>query len=588
MSSSHEHIIREILVSRGYVDTILRQAFLDPAYDTYKHDPFLLPDMDKAVKRLIEAHKKKEKVVIYGDYDIDGLTATTLLLDAFASFGIETTAFIPNRFIEGYGLSKDAIETLVKDGAQLIVTVDCGSLSFEEIKHAKELGVDVVVTDHHSVAETMPEAVAVVNPKRLLETHPDEYENFVYKGRSSNEDIGTSHKSQTSNIEYQTSKLYPFVDLAGVGVAFKLVQALQTKLEGLEVGQEKWLLDLVALGTVCDVVQLRDENRANVRWGLEVLRKTRRPGIRALMAVSRIKPSQVDARSLGFGFGPRLNAAGRLETAQLSLDLLTTKDPGKALEIAEQLEIMNLARRADQDRIFQHAIEKYAERVNDPVLIVSDPSWSHGIIGIVAAKLLEKYHKPTFVLQELPDGTAKGSARSFGDFSAVDAIRATEKHLIKGGGHKLAAGVALQAASIESWRDAVTAFHKTLKLGDQLRYLLPNADVTLEGFSDFHEELVQDIATLEPYGKGNPTPVFCVTPVEVIGRRTMGDRGQHVKYTLADMHNKTIQVIAFNKSDEFTAVVGDRVAIWVELTVNEWQGRRTIEGRLLRMELVQT
>ena len=591
MSSSHERIIREILISRGLTTPELRQAFLSPAYDDYRHDPFLLPDMDKAVERLVQAQKAKEHVVIYGDYDIDGLTATTLLLDAFGSFGIETTAFIPNRFVEGYGLSKNAIETLAEQGAQVIVTVDCGSLSFEEIKRAKELGVDVVVTDHHSVADTMPEAVAVVNPKRLVADNPGSYHaTALTRLLTSTRESSTATPSADRISDQQSPKandsLYPFVDLAGVGVAFKLVQALQTKLEGLEQGQEKWLLDLVALGTVCDVVQLRDENRANVRWGLEVMRKTRRSGIRALMAVSRIKPSELTARSLGFGLGPRLNAAGRLETAQLSLDLLTTTDPALALDIAERLEVMNLERRAEQDRIFQHAIQKYEERVNDPVLIVSDPSWSHGIIGIVAAKLLERYHKPTFVLQELSDGTAKGSARSFGDFSAVDAIRATETHLIKGGGHKLAAGVTLQTESIEAWRDAVTAFHKTLQLGDQLRYLLPNADVTLEGFGDFHEQLVADIAKLEPYGNGNPSPIFCVTPVHVIGRRTMGDRGQHVKYTLADVHDKTFQVIAFNKSDEFTAVMGDTVSVWVELTINEWQGRRSIEGRLLRLETI--
>jgi single-stranded-DNA-specific exonuclease len=268
----------------------------------------------------------------------------------------------------------------------------------------------------------------------------------------------------------------------------------------------------------------------------------------------------------------------------LSLDLLTATDPGRALEIAEQLEAMNIERRADQDRIFRHAIEKYSDRVNDPVLIVSDPSWSHGIIGIVAAKLLERYHKPTFVLQELSDGTAKGSARSFGDFSAVAAIRATDQHLIKGGGHTLAAGVALKTDMIDAWRDAMTEYHKTLGLGDQLRYLLPNADVTLEGFTHFHEKLISDIATLEPYGNGNPSPIFKVSPVEVIGRRTMGDQSQHVKFTLADKFNKTFQVIAFNKADEFTAIIGDLVTVWVELTVNEWQGRRTVEGRLLRME----
>ncbi len=589
MPASHEQLIREILIARGYSDPVTRQAFLDPKYDDYKHDPFMLPDMDKAVDRLVQAHKNKEKVVIYGDYDIDGLTATTLLLEAFAAFGVTATAFIPNRFVEGYGLSTAAIETLVEQGAELIVTVDCGSLSFNEIARAKELGVDVVVTDHHSVAETMPEAIAVVNPKRLLADNPEEYHStsltrLLTSTRKSSMATPSADRISAQQPR-QSDSLYPFVDLAGVGVAFKLVQALQTKLKGLEQGQEKWLLDLVALGTVCDVVQLRDENRANVRWGLEVMRKTRRPGIRALMAVARIKPSDLEARSLGFGLGPRLNASGRLETAQLSLDLLTETDPSKALAIAEKLEAMNIARRTDQDRIFQHAIEKYEERINDPVLIVSDPSWSHGIIGIVAAKLLERYHKPTFVLQELPDGTAKGSARSFGDFSAVDAIRATERHLIKGGGHKLAAGIALQSSAIDTWRAAMTSYYKTLKLGDQIRYLMPNADVTLEGFAMFQETLIRDIAKLEPYGNGNPSPIFKVEPVEVIGRRTMGDRGQHVKYTLADTKNKTFQVIAFNKADEFTAIIGDKVAIWVELTINEWQGRRSIEGRLIRMEL---
>lgn len=584
MTSSHEHIIREILISRGYKTLEQRQAFVDPRYEAYKHDPFLLPDMDKAVKRLVMAHKNKEKVAIYGDYDIDGLTATTLLLDAFASFGISATAFIPNRFVEGYGLSSDAIERLAEQGAQLIVTVDCGSLSFDEIAHAKQLGVDVIVTDHHSVADTMPDAVAVVNPKRLLAEHPKAYRNMILNSQLSTPE--SSNSTQASNIEHRTSKLYPFVDLAGVGVAFKLVQALQTKLDRLEPGQEKWLLDLVALGTVCDVVQLRDENRANVRWGLEVLRKTRRPGLRALMAVARIKPTELTARSLGFGLGPRLNAAGRLETAQLSLDLLTATDSGEALAIAERLEAMNLERRAEQDRIFQHAIEKYAERQHDPVLIVSDPSWSHGIIGIVAAKLLERYRKPTFVLQELPDGIAKGSARSYGDFSAVAAIRATDTHLIKGGGHTLAAGVTLKSDKIDVWRQAMTTYHKSLKLGDQLRYLLPNADVILEGFGNLHEQLISDIAKLEPYGNGNPAPIFRVGPVEVIGRRTMGDHGQHVKYTLLDSQGGTLQTIAFHKSDEFTAEIGEKVAVWIELTLNEWQGRRTVEGRLLRMEMV--
>ena len=594
MAPSHERIIREILISRGHDTPQKRQAFLDASYDVYRHDPFLLPDMYRAVKRLVQAYKKRETVVIYGDYDIDGLTATTLLLDAFASFGIAASAFIPNRFVEGYGLHKEAIEKIVSDGADLIVTVDCGSLSFDEIARARELGVDVIVTDHHSVADTMPDAIAVINPKRLVEptvvarslsgTQQFEIDKLpLAESKVFSEERSDAAAAASSKIQDPRSKIYSFLDLAGVGVAFKLVQALQTKLKGLEIGQEKWLLDLVALGTVCDVVTLVDENRANVTWGLEVMRKTRRPGLRALMAVARIKPSQLDARALGFGLGPRLNAAGRLETAQLSLDLLTATDPAKALAIAEQLEAMNLERRVEQTRIFESAVER-ASQVKDPVLIISDPSWSHGIIGIVAAKLLERYHKPTFVLQELEDGTAKGSARSFGDFSAVGGIRATEQHLIKGGGHTFAAGVTIRTENINAWRAAMNQYYASLSLGDQLRYLLPNADVTLEGFDSFNEQLITEIARLEPYGHGNPSPIFKISPVEVIGRRTMGDRGQHVKYTLADQFDKTFHVVAFNKSDEFTAIIGDRVSVWVELTINEWQGRRTVEGRLLRME----
>lgn len=580
MATSHENIIREILIARGYDTTDKRSAFLDPKYEQYKHDAFLLPDMDKAVKRLITAHKKKQQIIIYGDYDIDGLTATTVLLDAFAAFGLKADAFIPNRFVEGYGLSKKAIETVAENGADVIVTVDCGSLSFDEITRANELGVDVIVTDHHTVADTMPTAIAVINPKRLM----------VPAAAGISPEAQSTARHVDNNFTAlepadSRSSVYPFLDLAGVGVAFKLVQALQTKLSGLPEGQEKWLLDLVALGTVCDVVTLVDENRANVKWGLEVLKKTRRPGLRALMAVSRVKPSEVTARSLGFGLGPRLNAAGRLETAQLSLDLLRETDPDRAMEIAERLEIMNQQRRTEQNRIFLSAAE-IASQVKDPVLIVSDPSWSHGIIGIVAAKLLEKYHKPAFVLQEMPDGTAKGSARSYGDFSAVDAIRATEKHLIKGGGHKLAAGVTIQIEEINNWRSAVNDYYASLKLSNQLQYLLPNADITLEGFGEFTQQLVGDIARLEPYGHGNPSPIFKVSPVEVIGRRTMGDIGQHVKYTLADKQDKTFQVIAFNKADEFTAAIGDEVSVWIELTINEWQGRRMVEGRLLRLEVV--
>ena len=561
-------IVDEILRSRGLATKAAREAFLSPDYDAMRHDPFLLPDMQNAVERLVLAKERGDKVVIYGDYDIDGLTASTVLVDSFEKFGIEASVFIPNRFVEGYGLNGPALETLAEHGAQLIVTVDCGSLSHAEVELANTLGMEVIVTDHHAVGETLPPAVAVINPKRLLKDFPERYDGFVLRDQAAGSEL----------------RLYPFVDLAGVGVAFKLVQALQTRLEGLPAGQEKWLLDLVAFGTVCDVVQLVDENRANVYWGLQVMQKTHRVGLKMLMAVTKIDPQTVTARTLGFVFGPRLNASGRLETAQVALDLLTATDRKQALALAETLDAMNAERRAEQDRIFVAASAQAQTFDADRVLVVSDPSWSHGIIGIVAAKLLETYRKPTFVLQELPDGTAKGSARSFGDFSAVEGIRATDQHLIKGGGHKLAAGVTLKTEHIVVWRQALNTYYRSLQLDDQERHLLPRADVVLNSFHELTEELLADFARLEPYGNGNPEPVLCVQPVTIEGRRVMGNAGQHVSYVFRDDQGNTLCCNAWNASERFTAEIGETVAIWLELTLNDWRGRRSVEGKLLRIE----
>lgn len=535
----------DILKARGLSDTT-RELFLSPSYEA-KHDPFLLPDMDKAVERLVKAHADQDKIMIYGDYDIDGLTATTVLLDAFESFGFSSVdAFIPNRFVEGYGLTIDAVEKIAATGAQLIVTVDCGSLSEKEIVRANELGVDVIVTDHHNVAPVQPPAIAVINPKR-----PD-------------------HQ-------------YPFIDLAGVGVAFKLVQALQTRLGGLEDGQEKWLLDLVALGTVCDVVTLVDENRANVYWGLKVLSKTRRPGLKALMAVSSVEPEKVNARSLGFGLGPRMNAAGRLETAQHALDMLRATDPMEALEKAQQLDALNIARRADQDKIFKAALLQAEQYKNDDVLVVSSPGWNHGIIGIVAAKLLERYKKPTYVLEEMGD-EAKGSARSYGDFSAADAIRASDDIITKGGGHKLAAGVTMPTKNIDAFRRRVNEFYRSKELFNQAALLLPKADVTAN-FEQVTDELIDLLNTLEPFGNGNPQPVLKSDNVLVTGLRRMGADAQHVKLELQDEGSRKLQMLAFNAPASFFVEPGEYVTVWYQPDVNEWMGRRTVEGRLLHLEV---
>ncbi len=538
-------LFEEVLRARGITGEA-RKLFLAPVYDGW-HDPFLLPDMQAAVARLVTARERQERIAIYGDYDIDGLSATALLLDAFGSFGFkQVIPFIPNRFSEGYGLTLGAVEKLAEGGAKLIVTVDTGSLSHKEVARANELGIDVIVTDHHNVADTPPPAVATVNPKR-------------------------------------PESRYPFADLAAVGVAFKLVQALQTRLDGLAHGQEKWLLDLVALGTVCDIVTLLDENRANVYWGLRVMANTRRPGLKALMALAGVSPDKVTARALGFGLGPRMNAAGRLETAQYALDMLRADDPKTALEKAQRLEELNAVRRSDQDKIYKEAILQAEMFSSDPVLIVSDPHWSHGIIGIVAAKLLEKYKKPTFVLQELGD-ESKGSARSYGDFSAADAIRSADDLITKGGGHKLAAGVTLPTKNIPAFRRRVNEFYRSRNLFTQPALLLPKADGTVTDFTDINQELLGELELLEPFGNGNPEPIFMADEIMVMNKRQMGDAGQHVKLELMDAGGNLMQFLAFSAPEHFFVEPGEKVKIWFQPTVNEWQGRSSIEGRLLHLE----
>ena len=541
-------LFERILAARGLNDVSARQAFLSPDYAATKYDPFLLSEMDKAVARLVLARQHQEKVVIYGDYDIDGLSATALLLDAFHSFGFQhLDAFIPNRFVEGYGMTIGAVNKVRDMGAQLIVTVDCGSLCHTEIAYAAELGIDTVVTDHHNIAPTRPPAVATVNPKYA------------------------DHE-------------YPFRDLCGAGVAFKLVQALQTRLDGLPDGYEKWLLDLVALGTVCDIVTLADENRANVYWGLEVLKKQRRTGLKALMAVSGIEPETVNARHLGFGLGPRMNAAGRLDTAQHSLDMLTATDGIEALAASEKLEAFNVERRSIHDKIFKQACEQADDMADDRVLVVASEGWNHGVIGIVASKLVETYKKPVFIIGIRGD-TATGSARSFGNFSAADAVRAADDIILRGGGHGAAAGVTLETAQIPAFRRRVNEFYDSLNLINQTSFLQPHADVEIKDFAEITEELVEQISRMEPFGNGNPEPILKITRVVVAGVRRMGANGQHVKIALRDASEKTLQVLAFNAPEMFFREPGDEIAAWFQPNINEWNGVRTVEGRLLHVEL---
>lgn len=542
-------LFEKILASRN-IDKDKLNSFLSPDYDLEKGDPYLLPDMQKAVDRIKTAYEKGEKIVIYGDYDVDGISATALLLDAFESFGFkDIQSFIPNRFVEGYGMTIGAVDKIKSMDANLIITVDCGSLCHNEISYANSFGIDTVVTDHHNVAETPPPAVAAVNPR--------------FGGH-----------------------LYPFSDLAGVGVAFKLVQALQKELDGLPEGYEKWLLDLVALGTVCDIVKLTGENRANVYWGIEVMKKQRRTGLKALMAVANIDKADISAKTLGFVFGPRINAAGRMETASLALDMLISKNGDDALNKANYIDNLNSHRRQMQDDIFKEACKIALDYKDDDVLVINGKNWNHGIIGIVAAKILEKFKKPVYILAEDDNGETKGSARSFGDFSAADAVRAADDIIIKGGGHAAAAGVTLKNDKISDFRQRVNEFYSSLQLNNQERYLLPKADVEIDDFSEINEDLVGKIATMEPFGNGNPEPVIKITAADIVNVQHMGTDGQHIKLSARDSDGIVIRMLAFNAPENFLCKPGDTASIWFRPVINEWQGIRSVEGELLHLQLV--
>lgn len=539
-------LFEKILVARG-IDLASATSFFVPDYEKSKHDPFLLSDMVGVVQRLEKALKKQEKITIYGDYDIDGLTASTLLFDAFKSFGFQKVdIFIPNRFSEGFGLSAEVIKNIAKQHTSLIVTVDCGSNNAPEIKLARQFGVDVLVTDHHEITHNLPKDTLIVNPKR-------------------------------------SDSKYPFSDLAGVGVAFKLVQALQTKLPGLPLGQEKWLLDLVALGTVCDVVPLIDENRTNVYWGLKVLAKSRRQGLKALMDIADISPDMITSRSLGFGLGPRMNATGRLETAQYALDLLLAENKQIATQKAQILEDFNTERREIQNLILQESIVQAKKYKSNPVLVLSAPNWNHGVVGIVASKILEKFQKPTFIIQEMGD-ESKGSARSYGDYNIASAVSFANDVVTNGGGHKLAAGVTLPTKNIAQFRKMVNEFYQqnALNLLEQQKKLLPVADAEAN-LSEVDEELIFKIDQLEPFGNGNTKPVFKSTNLVVQHVSTMGSQKEHLKIQLQDQ-NYLASFVAFNAPKTFFVNVDEKVNVWYQPTLNEWRGCKSVENKILYLE----
>ena len=505
--------------------------------------------MEQAVDRIIQAIDNHEKILIYGDYDVDGVTASTVMEQTLILAGANPSSIgimLPDRFADGYGMSPRLVARAETEQIQLVITVDCGSRNHEIIDELNKLKIDTIVTDHHETEESMPAALAIINPHR--KDHP------------------------TAELQ----------NLAGVGVAFKLAQALVAK-GRIAPGQEKWLLDLVLLGTICDSMLLTGENRRLGFYGIKVLEKTRRPGLKELMRRAGIK--SLNSESIGFQIGPRLNAAGRLESADLSLDLLRATNLIEAAPLAEQLEQLNKRRKSEQ----RAATREIDERgVGDDPVIVATGHWHEGILGIVAGRLVEEYHKPAFVLTETENNIYKGSGRSFGDFNLAEALGAVSDHIISGGGHAAAAGVRVEGGKLQEFRQTLSDYYRSLKLTDQERYFKNRSDLDIHDFSEVNLSLLEELQQLEPYGPGNEEPIFRLKDVTIAGVIRMGTERNHLRLDLQDSHGKFLKCLAFFAPEAWLGLdpAIDRIEPLVKFTENDFNGVKSCEARIVDIVLI--
>lgn len=580
-------IFKRLLEKRG-----IGEEFLHPKYENLS-DPFELPDMEEAVLRLKKAAETGEKVIVYGDYDVDGVTASTEMAEILELIGVSKIwVMLPNRFEDGYGMSQRVVEMAKATGATLVVTVDCGSNNAEIVAELSSAGIDVVVTDHHEISGELPKAVkaaeepggtvAVVNPKR------EDFRKKVLKRQAeilmAREEAESEKTSKTQprdeNVDGVISggEISGLLELCGAGVAFMVARACVLK-GWIRDGREKWLLDLAAIGTICDSMKLVGDNRIISYYGMIVLMKSSRVGLRELMRVARVtKPS---TEAIGFQIGPRLNAAGRMETADLALKLLRTKSKPEAAKIAKELNQLNTERRKQQNEATNEVAEQGigAERV----LVVQGP-WHEGVLGIIAGRLVETYQRPCFVISSV---NGKGSGRSFGEFNLALAIRECQDLLEKGGGHAEACGVTVKKGKIDEFRERVNRYYDSLRLRDQERFLLQKEDIAVKGLGELTPTLLEEITTLEPFGMGNPEPVFLAKNVLVTNVRLMGTMQQHVRVVISSGGDEIFQLVAFYAPDEWkTLQNGEVVNVWMTLSENDWRGEKRVEGRLLRVETV--
>jgi len=501
-------------------------------------DLYLLPDTERAVDILIRAIRRREKIAVYGDFDADGVTATALLVQALTGLGADVIPYIPRRVDEGYGVNLGALRRLYGEQVRLVVTVDCGIRAVEEIDQARR-GLEFIVTDHHSVGRKLPFASAVINPKRA-------------------------------------DSRYPFPQLSGVGVAYKLAQALLREARACKMPvhvEEPSLLDLVAIGTVADLAPLIGENRHLVQRGLEVVNEARREGVRALLRVAGLRPGAVTASSIGFVLGPRLNAAGRLGDATLSYDLLVSADPVQADRLAARLNEQNRRRRALTEQAYQLAEQLALAREGAPALLfAAHKTFMAGVVGLVAGRLTEAYYRPSVVVEQ-GDEISKGSCRSIEEFNITAALDECSDLLVRHGGHAAAAGFRIRSEQLNALFHRLSAIAER-ELGD--RVLAPTLSIDAEvSLSDMNWEMMGWLEQLEPCGIKNPTPLFLSRGVPLAEARVVGSEGKHLKLTLAT-EAEPQDAIAFRLGDRVDEV-GQRIDLVYYLEVNEWNGSRSLQ-----------
>ena len=524
-----------ILAGRGVQDPAQAQAFLDRGYAA-STDPFDLLDMDRAVERLRKAHQLGEQVVVYGDYDADGVTATVLLFEWLQQAGFKASWYIPDRFQEGYGLHAQALAGLREAGASVVVTVDCGVRSIGEVEQGRALGLDVIVTDHHLPGEELPAAAAVLNPKRPGDP-------------------------------------YPFKGLSGVGLAYKLVEGLAGTLQGP--GPQE-LLDLVAVGTVADLAPLLGENRALVSAGLDRLNNTRRQGLLALMETSGFSRGAVSASSIAFGLAPRLNAAGRLASARLAAELLMTEEARTARAHAERLDALN----RERQRITEETVElvKAIADVGSGRMLVfaAHEAFHEGVVGLAASRIVEEVYRPV-LLMRLEGDLAKGSARSIPEFDVTRALESCAELLQRFGGHELAAGFAVPVENLQALSDRLEQLALS-NLGGVLLQPSLELDARVD-FSELDERLMRFQDRLEPCGQENPYPAFAAQGVEVLSRRAVGAAGRHLKLTLRQS-GRVFDAIAFRLGG-LLAQLPAVVEVAFRLERNEFRGTTSLQLNVL-------